>query len=384
MLLFVATGCEVGWPLAEIECERELFAADAEQLTGLLSEAVPGDCIVAEKGEYAGSFTIPTGVAVSGRERNPPLFIGEKAGETALILMGGETSLVAHVQIDTPEGHGLMVVGGPARVLNSDLSAPKGLALTLRCATEGCNGNRIDVIGNEIHDSLNGILVHGVVARLDDNDLHDFDGVSIQAGIALAIGGDAAIDASRNRVTGAGEAAVLLDGGGTTAAFTDLSVIDNRGRGLWAQGLQGTRELPALTIGGASEFVRNTIVGIGSTDAVGIVMDTCIVRDTVAVEAVTGLGTAKVGDGLGLFGFSSEVTIGAGVTFSGNERAALLVDSGGTGIVIGNAIVEPGAGGFGIVIQRTTNSVELAAGMSADDPGEVLGVVAGPVGVPGG
>ncbi len=384
-LLLGATACGPGWSVQQIDCDRILDASDADQLTGVLAEAAPGECVIPASGEYEGTFTIPAGVALAGSERNPPIFLGGTAGTPALILEGGEGSLVANLEITSANGHGLVMLGGPSRAQRVRLSAPRGLALLLRCAEAGCDRERIDLIESEIHDSLNGILISGVNAHLEDNDLHDFDGVSIEAGIGLAMTEGASVESLRDRVTGAGEVAVLVDGAATTSVFEDISVVENRGRGLWAQFLRGSAEVPALRIDGvASEFASNSIVGLGGLDVVGIVVGTCIVRDTTAIALSTDQGPrTEVGDGIGLFGGASEVSIGDGVILRANARAGLLVDQGGTSIVVGTAIVEPGASGFGIVVQRTTNLVELATGLSADDPGALLGVAQEPLRLPG-
>ncbi|MDF1565434.1 MAG: hypothetical protein P1V51_20525 [Deltaproteobacteria bacterium] len=386
LLLAAAAGCGGGgaWPLDRVQCERNLEAKGEDELRELLSGAVEGDCVQPARGEYSGSFLVPAGVVLAGNEKEPPVFLGGAAGEPALILEGGPGSLVAHLDVASDAGHGLLVLGGPARVMRSRLSAPKGVGLVLRCFESGCDTARVEILENEIHDSLNGIVIEGVNAFLEDNDLHDFDGVSIEAGIGLSVTGGATLQSDRMSVRGAGEVAVLVDGAETKSAFTDLIVSENRGRGVWAQFLRGTIDAPALTIDGAtSEITGSAIVGLGGIDAQGIVVGTCRVRDTAPIELLTDQGYANVGDGVGLFGGSGEVSLRDGLEVSGNARAGLLVDEGGTSIVVGTAIVEPGTGGFGVVIQRTTNAVDLDASLNQDDPGAILGVAASPLNVPG-
>jgi hypothetical protein len=152
---------------------------------------------------------------------------------------------------------------------------------------------------------------------------------------------------------------LLIDGTlGTSAALSQVSLNDNKGRGIWAQGLIGTDAAPKLTLDTCT-LSGNSIAGLGARASTGISMTGGKVASTKLAPAQTSTPGvfAMVGDGLGLFESTGQVSL-SGTTLEANERTQALIDNGAAGVKMTGVTVTPSSGQQPVVVQNTTVMVD--------------------------
>lgn len=344
----------------------------ASELSAALAEAAAGDCVVAEEGEYAGAFTVPAGVKLIAA--GDATFRGDDAEAPAVLLVGGARSGAYGVRVLGAEGEGIRVEGGPAELHDVEVADASASALVLTCA-EGCTdeSDAIEVVRAVLRSSRFGLWAHGTRVIASDGESGDHDSAALTSGYGVIASEGADLTLTGFRVSGNTQVGVLVDGGeGTRAVLRDVEVSQNEGRGVFAQGLRGTSDEPALSIEGESRLEGNGVVGLGSVDSRGIIFVNGRVAGTVARPIPTDLGSIEeVGDGVGLFDGTGDVRLD-GVELAGSARAQLLVDEGQAGIIFVNGEI---AGEVKAVVQNTAVEVELPPGVLSE-LSERLGVQA--------
>jgi hypothetical protein len=169
-------------------------------------------------------------------------------------------------------------------------------------------------------------------------------------------------DIERNQELG-----VLIDGAGDTdAALARVSVRDNLGRGIWAQGLTGSAATPRLRLTDAV-IERNRLVGVGLRSSTGLSVSGGRIASTISGPApsTTPGVLVTVGDGLGLFEGTGDVQV-TQVRLESNARSQALIDTAATGITLASSVTVTPGSALGVVVQRT--SVPVTAPMVTMQP----------------
>jgi hypothetical protein len=358
---------------------HEVGARNPDVLAARLAEAAAGDCVVVEEGEYGGAFNVPSGVKLIGA--GTATFRGEDTDAPAVLLRGGVGSGLYGVRVLDAEGEGIRVLGAPAELRDVEVSGARGGALMITC--EGpCADELVEVTRAVLRSSRFGLWAHGTRVVATDGVSSEHDSAALTSGYGVIASAGADLTLAGFRAQGNTQVGVLVDGaGGTRAVLRDVNVSGNEGRGVFAQGLRGTADEPALRLEGVDTLLEgNGVMGLGAVDSLGIIFVNGRVADTVARPIPTDLGTLEeVGDGICLFDATGEVRL-EGVELSGSARAQLIVDSGLAGIIFVNGRME---GQLKAVVQNTAVEVELPAdllsGLSAP-----LGIQAEPLELPAG
>jgi parallel beta helix pectate lyase-like protein len=350
-------------PPASVSCATSIDGGgDAGSLASALSAASAGSCVLAKSATYSGTFVVPAGVTLASALGEHAIFVSDSASAPAIELTGGQGTGLAEVDVDGAAGVGVAVRGGGATIVDVNVTQAGSAALAVLCTDAGSCAVELDNV--TLTKSALGLWVSGASVTMNHGASTDHTtttltggiGIVAQKGAKLTLDG---VDVERNAGIG-----VLLDGaGGTTAVLQDVTVSNNLDRGIWAQGLTGTSQAPALTIQGATDVENNRIVGVGSVASQGIIFVGGRVANTQTAPVLTNLGTTdQVGDGVGLFGGSGQVEI-QNVEVSNNQRAAGLIDGAAGAIIFVGGKVEPGPSGLGIVVQNSANQdVQVPAG----------------------
>ncbi|MDF1565437.1 MAG: hypothetical protein P1V51_20540 [Deltaproteobacteria bacterium] len=378
LLPLLSLGASCGSPEVPegTECAEVHSAGGSSALSRALEAAKPGDCVVLGNGTYEGHFKLPAGVTLIAGEDKLPLLQAEGTDDPVLQVEGGALSRVVGLEIVATGGQGIDVREGPASLENLSVTAPGDIAVYLGCPAAGCSPEAVvEVVDSRLHGSQVGLWADGILVATSGVLLEDNVDSSAIEGYGALVTRGGRLEGNGDRIIGNGGMGLLADGAETTAELLDVEVSENDGPGVWVQGLRGSIGVPSLYVDGAtSTIASNAKAGIGSVDTVGIVVGTCIVRDTRPVPWPEGGGNvSQVGDGIALLRGTAEVNLGAEAALSSNDRAQVLVDQGGAGIVVGTAIVDPGAGRYGVVVQNTTGAVDINSTVQTDTP-PTLGV----------
>lgn len=357
-------GCAPAAPLRaspELECNRVIGATpEPGSLEAALARAATGDCVVASEGTYTGAFIVPEGVTLAAEEGGAVDFVGTDADQPALRLGPRSGSTLYKVRVRSAEGVGILVEGGPARLLDVTVEEAQKTALLVTCDPPCIEeGQAVELRDPTLMTSANGLWIRGAFVQVEGGSSTRHSSNSLSSGIGVIASHGARLEMSRTRVEDNQEVGVLVDGAlNTGATLRSMKVMNNRGRGIWAQGLLGSDEDIRLRVEGPEMVVEgNRITGIGARDSRGIIIVNTRVAQTLAVEVPVGIGqTASVGDGIGLFAGSGSTRIDQ-VLLEDNGRSQALVDQGSTGIIIVNT--RTGGGQYGVVVQRTP--VEVSA-----------------------
>lgn len=356
---FLMVGCGAGDLPDGVDCTRvHSGGSKSSKLEQVLAAAEDGTCVVVKRGEFEGEFTVPAGVKLIGALGNTATFRGGPGDASVIRAHGGANTAVIGVTIVHSEEDGLWIEGGPVQVRDVTISDVAETALFVLCG--GGNCGLVTVADSDLSTSRFGLWAYGAQVSVTNTQTHDHFSTSVAGGYGMVASNGAQLELQGVTVRDNEIVGLLIDGaGGTVATVTDSQIIDNLGRGLWAQGLIGTSGDPALHVGGVDMVVaRNRMVGIGAYESMGIIVLDGLVADTIAVEVIDiGGRVERVGDGIGLFSNTGQVRI-EGVTAQDNDRAQILIDSGAEGIIVLDGFVGPGTGDHGIVIQNTTASVD--------------------------
>lgn len=343
-------------PPAGLTCTKTVNGGgDSQTLASALAGAPLGSCVVVVSQTYTGNFVVPAGVTLVSAQGSRAKVTSTDPSAPAITLQGGLDSAIQGLDVTAAADVGIAVRGGPARLSDVGVSGAKSAAVAALCSDDTCHDGAhgltlddVHLVGNDTGLWTSGedvTMIGGEASRNTSSSLTGGNGVVALAGAHVTLDGTAV---SNNDQIG-----ILFDGkGGTTGDLKSVIVDANGGRGVWAQGLNGTIDTPALTIEGASALTNNKIVGLGAVGSHGIIFVGGKIQNSVAAPIVTDLGsTEQVGDGFGFFGQTGDVKLDT-VDVSGNSRAAGLIDNPTNVIIFVGGKVDPGASGLKIVVQN--------------------------------
>jgi hypothetical protein len=372
-------GCSDDEPSAPsgVSCNEVFDAgADGASLSSALAQAQSGDCVVAETNTYQGSFQVKAGVTLVAADGATPTIQGV-ADQPAVKVIGGTGSSVIGFTV-TGGSIGVFVEGTQARleslvVSGATRSAFAGWRDIALGGPDTLPADGILLTDVDLSQSATGLWASNVRVTLDGGSIHDNAGVSLTGGYGLV-----AVNGTQLTVTGtvveANSYGVVLDGaGGTVASLTSMGVLGNLERGIWAQKLVGTLQQPALSVQDTT-IEANSLVGLGALQSKGIIIIGGKISGTLAKPIVVDLNTVDVGDGLGLFEDSGDVSLD-NVVLENNARSQALVDQAGANIVIAGP-VQPTGSQLKVVVQNSTETVQVDAA-NVSTPAEPLAIGAG-------
>ncbi len=354
-----------------VSCGSRVVVGDQAGLTGALAGAGGGSCVLLRSGSLSGAFTVPKGVTLAAA-KGAVVKVASPSEEPAVTL--GEGASLVGVGIGASKGVGVAVRGGRARVTDVTVTGSASAALAILCDA-GCpeDADAIVLTRVVLEKSQMGLWVSGAPVRWTGGESREHATTSLTLAAGVVAQDGARVELSGVKVLRNQGVGVLLDGAATRGVLTDVTVSENRERGLWAQKLQGSAEKPALEIKGSSAFERNRIVGLGGLESRGIIFVGGRVADTAAAPLVTNLGqTEDVGDGIGLFGGTGDARFET-VELASNARAAGIVDNGARGIIFVGGRIAAGVSGLKIVVQNTTVPVGTDTS-STTTASKVLGI----------
>ncbi len=354
-----------------------LASGTGEALTDALAGAQGGDCVVAAGATYRGSFTVPTDVSLVASEGATVVLTGDSADQPALRVMGGPHSTIRGIRVASSTGMGIVVDPGPAFLVGVSVTKAGKAGLMASCTGADCldDAHENTFSGVDVSECAIGLWVAGTRATLTGGRVAGSKAQSLTSGHGVIASHGARLVMTGTTVENNEAIGVLVDGtSGTGATLTDVKVLGNLDRGIWAQGLLGSDAVPKLVITGDSTLIdSNRIAGVGARDSSGVSITGGTISNTLKASIPVTLGTLEdVGDGVGLFSGTGAARI-ENVTLTGNFRSQVLVDQGLAGIHVANA---PTAGGkYQIVVQKTLATVDAPASQLSA-PGVELGVSA--------
>ncbi len=345
-------------PPAGLVCDKISIAS--ADLSADLAARVPGDCLLLPSGTWRGNFELPVDVSLIAGEGATAVLKGAAAGLPVLTIHGGARTVVRGISIDGSVGGGVAINPGPVAMSGVTVTGATQGALTVTCAGDDCSQRTVELTDCVFTQGKFGLQINGGFVHLLRGRISGSHGTGLTDGSGLVAVNGASVAMEGVLVEGNARAGVLLDGAATRATLTGVTVRDNAGRGVWAQGLRGSDTLHL--VGG--DLSGNVLVGLGATNAEGLVITGTTVKDTQALAVVVDLATTEqVGDGVGLFQHTGRATL-TDVVLTNNARAQLLVDSAGDGVHASGTF---SGGRFRAVVQRSDAGVDVPA-TSLDTP----------------
>ena len=344
-------------------------ATDTASATAALGAG--NSCVSLSEGSYAGPFKVPAGVKLTARAR--ATITGGSATEPAILL--GEGASVSNLDVTGAVGVGIAVRGATAVVKDVTVTGSGSAGIAVR-------GGDLTIGSSTISNNKLGLWISGAHVMITAGSVSSNGGQSLSNGTGIVVQDGAKLDLDGTTVEKNEGTGILIDGAASTANVMNANVTDNGERGIWAQKIHGTIDLPALRVE-KTNIMRNKVVGLGGLEARGIIIIGGLVSDTVAAPVVTNLATTEsVGDGIGLFGGTTDVKIDADVKLSANPRAAALIDGVTTGgiIIIGGSVAA-GASGLKVVVQNGATNIQVDAANTSTTT-TPLGISAPQISVP--
>jgi len=327
--------------------------ADAASLRDALSRATAGTCVVATAAKYQGEFSVPAGVVLGAEPGATVAFTGAQASTPTLTLGAGST--LTGLSITNAPGIG--VLGAPGvQLLDVKVDGALAAGLVFWCEEDCRTAGPAALQGVELTGNAVGLVVHGSTVNVTGGKVTGSKSTAIASGYGVVVSAGAVFQMTDTVVENNEEVGMLVDGAlDTSASLLQVKLQNNRGRGLWAQGLLGSSSSTRLQLSGCV-VEGNKLVGVGTRASRGVRIDGGRMSGTLLGQAMSAAGTlVNVGDGLGLFEGTGDVLVD-GATLENNTRSQVLVDSGALGLSVQNSTVNAGTA-QGVVVQRTTQAV---------------------------
>ena len=359
LLSLCAVGCSCAPNLAlptGMSCAKTINAGPTTtSLIDALSRAQRGTCVVAAAAKYTGAFTVPAGVVLGAEPGSKVDFIGDNAAQPALSLNAGAT--LTGVRISSAPGVGISSAGG-THLLGVRVESCLGAGIVFWCEEDCRTGDPAELRDVELTNDAVGLLVHGARVNTFGGKISGSTSGALASGYGVVASNGAVLSMSGTVVEGNEELGLLVDGAqDTNVSLAQVTVLNNKGRGVWAQGLLGTMGSPRLSLSDCT-VTGNRLVGVGAKGSHGLRIQGGSVGSTAIGQALNAAGSLiPVGDGIGLFASSGDVQLDT-VTINANERSQVLVDEGSTGVVVQGSTITQGGGQFGVVVQRTLSVVQ--------------------------
>jgi hypothetical protein len=365
-------------PPPGLTCQSTKSATDANAVRSLLAGSTSGACVVLSGTSFAGPFVVPAGVTLAASSR--AVITGGSATEPAVSL--DEGSALVGVDVTDAASVGVAVRGASATITDVNVTGAKSAALAVRCEGATCASGVVAVNNVTLTKSSLGLWVNGAHVVMKGGRSAEHGGQSLTAGQGVVAQSGAHLELTGVTVEKNEGVGLLVDGAQTTTNVDSSTIADNGERGVWIQRVAGTLDAPAVRIND-SQLVRNKIVGLGLVESRGIIIVGGRVGDTAAAAVVTDLTTTEqVGDGIGIFGGSTDFKVDGSIVDQ-NARAAGLVDKGSNaGIIIVGGKIGAGASGLKFVVQNTPAGVVQVQDADKSAPTASLGVSAPTVGLP--
>ena len=361
--LSLLSACAVGCSCAPnlelptgVSCSKTINAAPTTAgLIDALSRAERGTCVVAPTAQYTGSFTVPAGVILGAENGSKVELVGDDRAQPVISLNSGAT--LTGVRVNSAPGVGISSAGG-THLLGVHVDSALGAGIVFWCEEDCRTGDAAELRDVELTNDAVGLLVHGARVNTFGGKVSGSTSGALASGYGVVASNGAELSMSGTLVEGNEELGLLIDGAqDTNVSLAQVTVQNNKGRGVWAQGLLGTMGSPRLSLS-ACTVTGNRLVGVGAKGSRGLRIQGGTVGNTAIGQAQNSVGSlVPVGDGIGLFGSSGDVQIDT-VTITANARSQVLVDEGSTGLVVQGSTITQGSGQFGVVVQKTTAVVQ--------------------------
>lgn len=365
---------------AEVTCAYPVFpAANAEALAEALATAAPGTCVVAAPGRYAAALSVPEKVTLLAESGTIVEMRGETIADRPVVSLAKGATL-AGISVLSAAGVGVSVET-EALLASVSVNDAHRAGVVVWCEDD-CRVaptvlNNVEMGGNAV-----GLIVHGAQVKATGGSITGSQSFALASGYGVVASHGADLEMTGTVVEGNEELGVLVDGKlGTQAALHDVTVKDNRGRGVWAQDLAGSTMEPKLRLSSCA-VEGNRLVGVGARSSLGIRIEGGSVSRTVMGQTASDTPGVfvKMGDGIGLFEDTGQVQVDA-VLLEANQRSQVLIDKGGLGLKVADSTVTSETGQLGVVVQRTTALV-VAPQIVVPAAGEELPLSAPALAVP--
>jgi len=289
-------------------------------------------------------------VLVGARDHQPTLTL-----KSTLTLSGAQSqlgNLIVKADLEA-NAAGVVVSSADVRVFDLRITGAKATALAINCAGCGVAPIRLDRV--TLENSGVGLTVSGSGANvvMTGGSVTGNGGSSLTGGMGVVVSGGANVTIDGAKVESNEGPGIVIDGSGTKAQIKGASIANNTSRGVWAQGLEGTLDAPALRIEN-TEIVKNRITGMGAVTSRGIIIVGGRIAETIKAPASTNLASSDlIGDGIGVFDGSYDVKIEE-TAIESNERAAGVIDGASDrGIIIVGGRIGAAASGLKLVVQNS-------------------------------
>jgi hypothetical protein len=294
----------------------------------------------------------------------------------------GAGAVLAGVKVHAAPGIGVAGIGAGAKLFEVTVDGAVKAGVVFWCEEDCRIADFAEVIDCQLTGNAVGLYARGARVRVSGGAVKNSASTQLDSGYGVVASAGAVLEMDGTSVESNQELGVLVDGlGDTEASLARVSVRENLGRGIWAQGLTGTVASPRMRLTDAT-IERNHLVGLGLRSSGGLTVTGGRIASTITGPASTPQPGVfvMVGDGLGLFENTGEVRAES-VVLEANERSQALIDTAAAGVVLASSLtVTPGAA-MGIVLQRT--SVTVNAPMpTVPQPGQELPVSAPTLGLP--
>ena len=359
LLVGAASACSDGEddaasPPDGVACNNVVQAKNEQSLIRGAANAGAGGCVVVSGAVTSASpVIVGEGVTLVGAKgARASIAVTDAVGSSAIYL--GRGAKLGNLDVVASPKVGVSLTGTDVKIFDVKVTGAKNAGIAVLPVTDAIDVSLEDVIAEK-----NGYGVYangaGVKLAMKGGRISENGGTSLSAGAGLVVFGGAraeldGVTVEKNEGTG-----ILLDGAKTRAVIKASTVSENRERGIWAQGLQGALDAPALEV----HDTQIRIVGMGGVELKGIIIVGGSVKETVASPVPTNLATNElIGDGLGIYAGSTDFKI-EHTNFASNERAAGVVDGSEVGIIIVGGKVDPGPG-LKFVVQNSKADVQIA------------------------
>lgn len=368
-----------------IRCEETRKVTNSKGLLEALDdvddEDDKGTCIIIEN-----DITIDRAVTL----RPAISLVGPHDHQPTLTLNGsvtlGQQSQLGNLIIkSTGEPAASVVVStSDVRIFDVVVTSAKSIALAINCNGDAAAcGAPIKLERVTLEKSAVGLTVSGAVnVTMTGGSVNGNGGSSLTGGMGVVVSNGANVTIDGAKVENNEGAGIVIDGATTKAVIKSSTIANNTARGVWAQGLEGTLDAPALRIE-QTEITKNRITGMGAVSSRGIIIVGGRVADTVVAPASTTIATTEpIGDGIGIFANSGDFKI-EDTAVEGNARAAGIVDGSERGIIIVGGRVAAGASGLKFVVQNSSKAQITIADADKSAPDKTLAVSAPKLLLPG-
>ncbi len=378
----LVAGCGVRGDLPTgVTCSRWTQASGDGPLAQALAAATSGTCVVAQSGTYSQALSVPQGVTLVGEAGAAVELSG--GSDTQPVVSLAPNAVLAGVKVKAfAAGIGVIGAGKGQRLFQVNVTGGKKAGVVFWCEEDCRTDDFSDVVDCTISGAAVGLMTRGVRVRLKNGAVTKSGSSELVSGYGVVASAGAVLEMEGSSIEQNESLGILLDGAGATeATLTNVSVKDNTGRGIWAQGLAGTMASPKLKLVNAT-IERNVLIGLGARSSTGILVTGGRIAATVTGSTRGQLAgqVVMVGDGLGVFEGTGELRV-EGASLEANQRSQVLVDSAMAGVVIASTVKVTAGSGLGVVVQRTSQTVD-AMNVTRPAAGQELSIAAPTFGLP--